>query len=50
MTEETRRLGSLLGQGRQALIYTLMQMDAASQRKFEIMLHPPEYDLPFLRS
>ena len=49
MQEEILRLSSLLGQGRQPLIYTLMQMDAASQRNFEIMLHPPEYDLPFLR-
>ena len=50
MQEEIRRLSSLLGQGRQPLIYTLMQMDAASQRNFEIMLNPPEYDPPFLRS
>ena len=49
MQEEIRRLGSLLGQGRQPLIYTLIQMDSASQKNFEVMLNPPEYDLPFLR-
>lgn len=49
MQKEIRRLGSLLGQGRQALIYTLIQMDAASQKNYEVMLNPPEHDLPFLR-
>ncbi len=48
MQNEIHRLASLLGQGRQALVYTLMQMDAASQKNFEVMLNPPEYDLPFL--
>ena len=49
MQDEIRRLGTLLGQGRQSLVYALMQMDAASQKNFEVMLNPPEYDLPFLR-
>lgn len=46
---EIRRLGSLLAQGSQSLVYVLMQLDATNQKKFEVMLNPPEYDLPFLR-
>ena len=49
LREANRMLSSLLGQGKQPLIYALMQMDRPSQKAVAAMLKPQEYDLPFLR-
>ncbi len=49
MAEGNRMLFSLLEQGKQPLIYALMQMDPPSQRAIADMLNPKEYDLPYLR-
>ena len=47
--EGNRMLFSLLRQGKQPLIYALMQMDRPSQNAVAAMLNPQDYDLPFLR-